>query len=752
MTFIHPLLLGGLLLVGIPILLHLTMRQKPKRLPFPAFRFLLQRRRANQRSLRLRHLLLLALRIGLIALMCMALARPRLFSEGLNLSTDRPRAVVMLLDTSPSMEYTAHGKTRLDEARQRAEEIIAELPSDSKVAILDSAELGGEWSANLDAARKRLAALKLRAANAPVTRQLDQAFRLLRDLQEEIDDTKEPMPRFVYVFSDRTTASWEPSVADSLHQPDGVNAVFVDVGIDPETVVDMAIVKVEPDLQIVPAGNAVQIKATVRSQGIEGENQLVCTFDNDARGEPKPIQLKAGESSIVTFERLTEEEGGTGSGLKPGWHQVTVRLGATDALPMNNVGFATFKVQERRKVLVIADHIGDAEAWQDYINRFVGRGDFQAFHCDPVQTQDCGSVLTNASRANYVAICLLNVAEPSSEMWEKLDRFVKAGGGLTIVPGGWKWDVKRPQYNDDAAAKELMPGSLDKDVVEEDKKKGTWREFASGGTSKHRLLEPFMRWKKYENILFFQELPWALHSWTVTPYEGKSQVIATYGDGRPALLERQVGEGRVLLFTTSFDQRRGNNRDANNYFENGDQSFFAVLVNVVMNYLAGGAKQANFNYLCGETITIDLGAPLWPLYSLNGPGLEGAGTIARAEDQQKLSISQAAAPGNFILFADDKDNKNDSKLRVAGSFSMSVRQDEWDMNQVPVETIEKLLGPGSVVPVKLGSNLSESLQGRWRQPLELFPYLMIFLLLALACENLLSNKFYRREPVQEERS
>jgi hypothetical protein len=208
----------------------------------------------------------------------------------------------------------------------------------------------------------------------------------------------------------------------------------------------------------------------------------------------------------------------------------------------------------------------------------------------------------------------------------------------------------------------------------------------------------------------------------------------------------------VLLFTTSFDQRRSVNREANNYFENGDQSFFAVLVNVVMNYLAGGAKPANYNYLCGETITIDLGAPLLPIYSLQGPGLEGAGAIARAEDQQKLSISQAATPGNFNLFADDKDNKNESKLRVVSSFSLSVRPDEWDMTQTPVETIEKVLGPGSVVPVKLGSILSDSLQGRWRQPLELFPYLMIFLLLALACENLLSNKFYRREPVQEERS
>src|SRR5438093_8446902 len=101
MTFVHPFLLGGLLLVGIPVLIHLIMQQKPKRLPFPAFRFLLQRHRTNQRTLRLRHLLLLALRVLAIAAVCLALARPKLFSEGaFNLSEDRSIAAALLFDTS----------------------------------------------------------------------------------------------------------------------------------------------------------------------------------------------------------------------------------------------------------------------------------------------------------------------------------------------------------------------------------------------------------------------------------------------------------------------------------------------------------------------------------------------------------------------------------------------------------------------------------------------------------------------------
>src|SRR5215470_996873 len=110
MSFVFPVLLGGLVLVGIPILLHLIMQQKPKHLVFPAFRFLLERYRTNQRKLRLRHLLLLALRVLLIALLCLALARPRVLSERLNLHTDRPAAVVLVFDTSYSMEYAVGGK------------------------------------------------------------------------------------------------------------------------------------------------------------------------------------------------------------------------------------------------------------------------------------------------------------------------------------------------------------------------------------------------------------------------------------------------------------------------------------------------------------------------------------------------------------------------------------------------------------------------------------------------------------------
>ena len=97
----------------------------------------LQRHKKNQRKLRLRHILLLAMRILLIIAICLALARPKLFDVGFNLQNDRPVAAVFVFDTSPSMEYrTNDGQTRLADAQKRGLEMLDELPEGSRFAML----------------------------------------------------------------------------------------------------------------------------------------------------------------------------------------------------------------------------------------------------------------------------------------------------------------------------------------------------------------------------------------------------------------------------------------------------------------------------------------------------------------------------------------------------------------------------------------------------------------------------------------
>lgn len=78
MTFAHPWLLGFLGLIAIPIILHFLLRQKPKKLLFPALRLIQKRQRNNVRRMRLRHVWLMLLRILVIAFLVLAVAQPKL--------------------------------------------------------------------------------------------------------------------------------------------------------------------------------------------------------------------------------------------------------------------------------------------------------------------------------------------------------------------------------------------------------------------------------------------------------------------------------------------------------------------------------------------------------------------------------------------------------------------------------------------------------------------------------------------------
>ena len=78
MALINASLLAGVILAGLPVLLHLIMRAKPKRIEFPALQLLKTRQTSNSRRMKLRQILLLLLRAIVIIVAVLALTRPSL--------------------------------------------------------------------------------------------------------------------------------------------------------------------------------------------------------------------------------------------------------------------------------------------------------------------------------------------------------------------------------------------------------------------------------------------------------------------------------------------------------------------------------------------------------------------------------------------------------------------------------------------------------------------------------------------------
>src|SRR5512136_458258 len=76
MNFVNPLFFLGMLAAAVPILLHLIKRERAIKIEFPTLMFL---RRISKKSIRyqkLRHLLLLLLRILALVLIALAFTRP----------------------------------------------------------------------------------------------------------------------------------------------------------------------------------------------------------------------------------------------------------------------------------------------------------------------------------------------------------------------------------------------------------------------------------------------------------------------------------------------------------------------------------------------------------------------------------------------------------------------------------------------------------------------------------------------------
>jgi hypothetical protein len=341
--------------------------------------------------------------------------------------------------------------------------------------------------------------------------------------------------------------------------------------------------------------------------------------------------------------------------------------------------------------------------------------------------------------ARYQVICLLAVARPSPDLWDKLLAYVGQGGGLAIVPGGSELDWHA--YGTEKALR-LVPGRLIKEVRAPTPAGLTWNE----ESYRHPVMAPFGEWKRGGSIDFQKPglRPATFRYWQVEA--DPKTVVVSYTDSvkHPALLEsmldRRSLRGRVMLFTTALDDNhisteRTRGARWNDYLKN---SFYFVLVNKTIGYLAGDAEEKIYSYQSGQSVPVMLPAsPGTAVYSLAGPGINGAsGVIQRTENQNPLQISQAVLPGNYQLFGRDG--------QVVTRFSMNVPPEESQLAQVPSEQIEALFGPDSVVPLDRKMSLPQALESHWSQPVELLPWLMILVLLMLAVENLLANKFYRK--------
>src|SRR6516165_6665744 len=121
MTFAAPLFLLAALAGLIPVVLHLIHRRKAKEIRFSTLRFLRISVQRTRRRKYVEDVSLLILRIAVLLLIAIGLARPAISGLAALWGRGQATAIAIVLDNSVSMAISDEGQPRFEAARQGAE-------------------------------------------------------------------------------------------------------------------------------------------------------------------------------------------------------------------------------------------------------------------------------------------------------------------------------------------------------------------------------------------------------------------------------------------------------------------------------------------------------------------------------------------------------------------------------------------------------------------------------------------------------
>lgn len=710
-------LAAGAALAVLPVILHLFMRQTPKRIIFPALRLIRERQKRSKKRLRVKNWLLLLARMALLALMALALARPRITSETSIGDGEVPTAMALVFDTSLSMGYKPHDKTRLDEAKERAYELLKKTPSSSSIFVIDSSAPASPPPLSPAAARKIIEGLTLRAVNRPLNSALGLAYTA-------VTEDKDKQRHEVYVLTDLARSAWDPA-----RPADGLDKVAKDktgvrtyvLRLTPKDVHDVAVVEAKPSSEVVTEGEPVEIRAVIRSVGPPTSRVAELWLDGQPRAK-KSVELAADSEIPVSFTIPKVDS----SVLI---HQGKVLISGTpDPVSFDDARYLSFRVKPAASILVVADTADDLKFIGDAIDpdpSTLPPGTPRPFRVDRVLTSRLLEKATNLTK-NYRVIFLNNVRELSDTEWARISGFVLEGGGLVVGLGR----ACQPENYTKAPASELLPATLVKIVSPKET-----TTFGQVADYSHPL---FNRYPKPLNEVLGQ-VPVSKY-WSVTPREG-SRILLSYPDKSPALVERIFKgsrTGRVLLWTTPLSRRaEPSSPDAWNEFPVTGWSFF-FLMNQSIAYLTGSIEEG-LAFEAGKDVIL----PVDPTkrnknYIVQDPDKKTSERLSPPANSDALVIVAPQQVGNWSVNASGTDGSSET-------LGFSVNPPLSETQFVPLETadLDRLFGGKDKYALADDPENLEKVVTRGRVGYELFPWLMFIIMIIVTAESVLANRFYR---------
>lgn len=508
LSFLAPLFLAGFAAIVIPILVHLTHRERREAVPFPSLMFLRKVPFRTVKRQKIRHWLLLLMRTAAILLLVAAFARPLLDSATLGPATvGTAREVVILFDRSYSMAYG----DRWERATEAARSTVSALEPEDRATIVffsDRAE-----AANL-ATADRVALNRILDDAQPSSQRTRYGPAL--QLAQDILVTSELPRRELVLITDFQRVGWEGQ--GDLRLPEGTALRAVDLS-DPDPA-NVAVTGVLTSRASSASGNQVAVAARIANTGPQLVSGAAVVLEIDGLDiQERTVDLDAASSATVNFDVVTTPDRLT---------RARVRLQG-DALPYDDMFHFTVAPVQAVPLLVL--HNPSARAGELlYLRQALGIGFDPPFDVlvRPVTQLEASDLNRRALVVLDDAVYLRGAAGRA------LTQFVRDGGGLFVILGSRSGQsVWSPSVGDSL-------GSVGAPV---DRSAGRGATVSILDYS-HALFEPFSAPHSgdFSTPRFFRYRRY-------DPPAGAS-VLARYDDGATALAEIRFGLGRVMVLSS----------------------------------------------------------------------------------------------------------------------------------------------------------------------------------------------------------
>lgn len=543
MTLLAPALLAGLVALGIPIAAHLLGRAPPKTIAFAAIRFLTADDPTVTRRRKLQHPWLLAVRVFLLALAILVLARPAALDAGGMAIVAEPHDAVLLVDSSASMSLRVDDERLMARAQTRAGELLASLPPDTRIGLITSDPDGPRLEPTADRERVADTLAEWVATGAPrlgawtLVDTLPKATALLGDAAPD-------RKRVIYAMGDASTggtadlpsATAEGVIVIPIAVHDALASAPEHVGI-----VDVTWTAA-PDID----PRAVRIEAIVRRHGGEGDTLSVgvALRIDGTEVTRATIDLEPDASGPIAFTHVLLGEESTVA--------ATLELDLPDdPLPIDDVRHVWLSADDAIDVVIVNGDPSELRAHDEvfFLATAVSVADRQqrlrVVSLSPDQLD--GRVRERGAKAlaDVDVLVLANTGAPAPDVTPAIVDAVGRGMGLWITVGD---RVEPGAYNERMGT--VLPLLL-RETVEVGTAPGLTEARVEGFAPPDLGHPVFRGWGGELGLTGARVRKVVLCE--PDPTRGATIALA-YTSGAPALVTRDTGGGKVALLTTTVDR------------------------------------------------------------------------------------------------------------------------------------------------------------------------------------------------------